>query len=208
MRSAHGGGHCQRREHRGRHRCVGAGGIASRPRDGRRDLAGAAGAHRRRIARVCRDPPGLAAPSRVCCALGIHRRGPGFRRRHRLVQHGAAAGQNALEPRQDSAGGLNLDVAGDLRHHGPMALAILVTLEKEVLDASVTYAKSGTGKALARESDKLDGVARSKRVSPITSLLSESQANLIEQLKADGFDPSKMRLPPEQWYAASEGLKT
>jgi len=40
----------------------------------------------------------------------------------------------------------------------------------------------------------------------MTSLLSESQAALIEQLTDQGFDPSKMRLPIEQWYGASEGL--
>jgi hypothetical protein len=37
--------------------------------------------------------------------------------------------------------------------------------------------------------------------------LSESTAKLTEQMRADGFDPSKMRLPPEQWFAAGEGLK-
>ena len=41
-----------------------------------------------------------------------------------------------------------------------------------------------------------------------TALLSESQAALIAQMKEEGFDPSKMRLPPEQWYPAAEGLKT
>jgi hypothetical protein len=45
-------------------------------------------------------------------------------------------------------------------------------------------------------------------VAALTSLLSESQAALIEQLKADGFDPTKMRLPPEQWFAAADGLKS
>ena len=29
-----------------------------------------------------------------------------------------------------------------------------------------------------------------------------------EQMKEEGFDPSKMRLPPEQWYAGADGLKT
>src|SRR5262245_16191115 len=90
-----------------------------------------------------------------------------------------------------------------------MALAILVTLEKDLPDpaTSAAYKKSGTGKALAREADKLDFAARCKDVAQPSSLLSESQAALIEQLKADGFDPSKMRLPPEQFYAASDGLK-
>lgn len=88
-----------------------------------------------------------------------------------------------------------------------MAMAFIVTLEKQ-LPGQAAYAKGATGKALARESDKLDSVARRRNVSPITSLLSENPATVIEQLKADGFDPSKMRVPPEQWYAASEGLKT
>ena len=89
-----------------------------------------------------------------------------------------------------------------------MALAIVVTLEKELPDAAATYAKAKAGKALARESDRLDNVVRRKNVPAITSMLSESQATLIAQLKADGFDPSKMRLPPEQWFPAGDGLKT
>lgn len=87
-----------------------------------------------------------------------------------------------------------------------MALAIIVTLEKE-LPESAAYAKATSGKALARELNKLDFAARCKGVQQPSSLLSESQAALIEQLKADGFDPSKMRLPPEQFYPAAEGLK-
>jgi len=91
-----------------------------------------------------------------------------------------------------------------------MALAIVVTLEKELSDgaAAAAYAKAGSGKALARETDRLDGAARRKNVSPITTLLSESQAALIEQMKEQGFDPAKMRLPPEQWFGAADGLKT
>lgn len=89
-----------------------------------------------------------------------------------------------------------------------MALAIVVTLEKELPDASAVYAKAASGKALARESDRLDHAARVKKVAAITSLLSESQAALAEQLRADGFDPSKMRLPPEHWYPAADGLTT
>jgi hypothetical protein len=88
-----------------------------------------------------------------------------------------------------------------------MALGINVTLEKDLPDASAAYAKAGSGKALARESEKLDFAARCRGVTQPSSLLSESQANLIAQLKADGFDPAKMRLPPEQWYPAADGLK-
>jgi hypothetical protein len=90
-----------------------------------------------------------------------------------------------------------------------MALAIVVTLETELPEAQAAFAKAkAPGKALARETDKLDSAARRKGAQAITALLSESQATLIEQLKAEGFDPGKMRLPPEQWFAAGEGLKT
>jgi hypothetical protein len=91
-----------------------------------------------------------------------------------------------------------------------MPLAITVTLEKDLPDgaASAAYAKAASGKAIARESDRLDGAARRKGVTAITAMLSESQAALFAQLKEDGFDPTKMRLPPEQWFPAAEGLKT
>ena len=88
-----------------------------------------------------------------------------------------------------------------------MALAFVVTLEKE-LSAPPAPVKGANGKAIAREADRLDSAARRKSVEPPTALLSESQAALVEQLKADGFDPSKMRLPPEQWFDAAAGLKT
>jgi hypothetical protein len=92
-------------------------------------------------------------------------------------------------------------------HAARMALAIIITLERELPEAAA-YAKSGTGKALARESDRLDFAARACGVGALTSLLSESPAALAEQLRADGFDPAKMRLPPEQWFAPGDGLKT
>src|SRR6476660_4549794 len=89
-----------------------------------------------------------------------------------------------------------------------MALAFLITLESNLPDAQAAYVKSKTGKALARESERIDFAARRCKVPAPTAFLSENQAKLIEQLKADGFDPSKMRLPPEQWFPAAEGLKS
>ncbi len=89
-----------------------------------------------------------------------------------------------------------------------MALAFVITLEKELPDASATYTKAKSGRALARELDKLNSVARRKNVETISAMLSENPAMLIEQMKADGFDPSKMRIPPEHWFAAANGLKT
>jgi hypothetical protein len=89
-----------------------------------------------------------------------------------------------------------------------MALAFTISLERELPEAQAAYVKAGQGKSLAREETRLDTAARATKVQAITSLLSESPAALIEQLKAEGFDPTKMRLPPEQWFAAAEGLRT
>jgi len=91
-----------------------------------------------------------------------------------------------------------------------MAQAILVTLEKDLPDAAAAtaYAKAGTGKALAREADRIDSAARRRGVTPPTSMLSENQAALIAQLEADGFNPAKMRIPPELWFPAADGLAT
>ena len=89
-----------------------------------------------------------------------------------------------------------------------MALAFVITLEKDLPDAQAVYAKASNGKALARETDRLDFAARRCNVKAITSMLSESQKELIAQMKEEGFDPGKMRLPPEQWFPAVEGLVT
>ncbi len=90
-----------------------------------------------------------------------------------------------------------------------MALALIITLEKELPDATAAYAKSkAMGKAVAREADRVDSAARRKGVEPLRAMLSESQAALRAQLEADGFDPSKMRLAPERWFDAAQGLKS
>ena len=89
-----------------------------------------------------------------------------------------------------------------------MALALVVTLQAALPAAMPAYEKTKTGKALVRESDKLGWAAKCKDVEPLTAMLSEDPAVLIEQLKADGFDPSKMRVPPEQWHPAAHGLKS
>jgi hypothetical protein len=87
-----------------------------------------------------------------------------------------------------------------------MAQALLITLEKDLPDATAAYAKGKTGKALARELERIDFAARKVKVAQPSTMVSESQAALIAQLKEDGFDPAKMRIPPEHWYTAAEGL--
>jgi hypothetical protein len=86
-----------------------------------------------------------------------------------------------------------------------MAQPIVITLEKPLPDAQAAYTKASSGKALGRELEKLDFAAKCQKTPSITSRLSESQAILIEQLKDQGFDPTKMRLPAEHWYPADEG---
>jgi hypothetical protein len=89
-----------------------------------------------------------------------------------------------------------------------MAQAMLITLERDVPGASEAYAKSKTGKALAREADRIDLAARTRKVTQPTSLLSENPAALMAEMEAQGFDPNKMRIPQEQWFPAADGLAT
>jgi hypothetical protein len=89
-----------------------------------------------------------------------------------------------------------------------MALAFTITLEQELPEAFAVYTKTASGKALARESDRLSAAAARRSVTPITAMLSESPKALIAQLIEEGFDPAKMRIPPEVWFTAAEGLKT
>ena len=89
-----------------------------------------------------------------------------------------------------------------------MALAFVVTLEKE-LPAAAAAVRKGAERQGARPRGRPDRLRRppQERRAADRRCCRESQAALIEQLKADGFDPSKMRLPPEQWFPAAEGLE-
>jgi hypothetical protein len=101
-----------------------------------------------------------------------------------------------------------MDAPHAARYPCGMSQAFVVTLEKDLPDPTPysNYTKGNTGKAIYRESERLNLSARTKKVPPITDMLSESQAALIEQMKATGFDVSKMRLPAEQWFPAADGL--
>ena len=88
-----------------------------------------------------------------------------------------------------------------------MALAFTITLQSEI-PAMAAYTKAGTGKALAHESERLNSAARRKDVVPISGMLSENPAALMAQLVEEGFDPAKMRIPPEEWFQPVQGLKT
>ncbi len=89
-----------------------------------------------------------------------------------------------------------------------MAEAFIVTLERELPEAMAVYVKGKTGKALFRESDRIDSAARRRSVTQMTGFLSENPTALIAQMTEEGFDPAKIRVPAEQWFPASEGLKS
>ena len=89
-----------------------------------------------------------------------------------------------------------------------MAQAFVIVLEKDLPEAMAVYTKGASGKALFRESARIDSAARRCSVAAINAFLSESQAGLIAQMVDEGFDPTKMRLPPEQWFDPREGLKS
>jgi hypothetical protein len=89
-----------------------------------------------------------------------------------------------------------------------MATAFVVTLEKNLPEPAAAYAKADSGRALAREADRLSSAARRCGVENVTDMLSESEAVVLEQMRETGFDVSKMRVPPELWFPAEQGLKT
>ena len=90
-----------------------------------------------------------------------------------------------------------------------MALALIVTLQSPLPTAMPAYEKNeDRQKRWYANPTKLGWAAKCKEVETLTAMLSENSAVLIEQLKADGFDPTRMRVPPEQWHPAAHGLKT
>ena len=88
-----------------------------------------------------------------------------------------------------------------------MPLAITVTLDRDV-PAAPPPPKNATGKSLAREAEKLDFLARVAKVPQPSSMLSICRDALVAQLVADGFDPARMRVPPEVFHPAADGLRT
>ena len=86
------------------------------------------------------------------------------------------------------------------------AQRIILALERPLPGAEAAYAKASSGKALGRELEKLDFAVRCRDIPSLTSRLSESRGYLDCQLTDQGFDPSKTRLPVEQWDSAAEGL--
>jgi hypothetical protein len=66
-------------------------------------------------------------------------------------------------------------------------------LEKELLTrpAAGLLRNPGRARRYFVESERLNLAARTRKVPPLTDMLSESQAALIEQMKESGFDVSR-----------------
>jgi hypothetical protein len=93
-------------------------------------------------------------------------------------------------------------------YHAAMAQALLVTLEQDLPagDALAGVQQVGHGQG-AGPRDRPRRLRRPQvQGHPAVLARLGNQAALIAQLKEDGFDPSKMRVPPERWHPASEGL--
>ena len=86
-----------------------------------------------------------------------------------------------------------------------MSVALYVALEKEIPEFD---ASSVCGKLLAKAQKKLDGIAQRIGLRPLEDFIStdpEEIRGLLEDV--DGV-PDGLEIPAEQWFKASDGLKT
>lgn len=79
-----------------------------------------------------------------------------------------------------------------------------------VLEGSIPNFDHGVnGKALARAQKVLDAIAEEEGVEPLMSFFSARPEDLLGFAEDDGVDRGKnVRLQPEQWYPAKDGLKS
>jgi hypothetical protein len=80
-----------------------------------------------------------------------------------------------------------------------MGVALYPTFEREISGADVD------GKALARAQEQLDQIAAGLQVRPLGAFISVSD-EMAQFAEDEGLDLEAM--PPRQWFAASDGLKT
>jgi hypothetical protein len=84
-----------------------------------------------------------------------------------------------------------------------MSAALYIVLE----DGEPGFETQVGGKALAREEDSLNAIARSLKVMPLMEFFSFDTEEAIELMEFEG-DPSKADIPETQWFDAADGLKT
>jgi hypothetical protein len=86
-----------------------------------------------------------------------------------------------------------------------MSVAIYVALEKEIpgFDAS-----SVCGKCLEKAQARLDGIARERRLTPLTDFLSTAPEDVLGFFEDMGGMPEGLQPPAEEWFDPAEGLRT
>jgi hypothetical protein len=87
-----------------------------------------------------------------------------------------------------------------------MSVALYIVLERKVegFDHAVN------GKALGRAGSALDRLAESAGVQPLMQFFSASPQESAAITEGEGIDieSTGIRLPPERWFPAEDGLKT
>ncbi len=83
-------------------------------------------------------------------------------------------------------------------------MALFIVLERKIpgLDTMMN------GKSLASAHDKLDSLAVTLKVRPISEFISASPSDVEEFLESEGIDKSEVPIPPLQQFSAEEGLET
>ena len=86
-----------------------------------------------------------------------------------------------------------------------MSSALFITLEREFpgIDAG-----SVNGKFLSRNLDWLDEVAHKLTVRSLSSLISVNPEEAAAFFEGEGADPADLPFRAEEWFDASEGLRT
>jgi hypothetical protein len=86
-----------------------------------------------------------------------------------------------------------------------MGLGLYLSLEREIAGVDPLGID---GKSLARAQFVLDRIAREQQIRPLKSLLCVDRKEAMDFLEDVGLDPDEIRLPEEEWFAASDGRAT
>jgi hypothetical protein len=85
-----------------------------------------------------------------------------------------------------------------------MSSALFIAAEQQIPDLETFV----NGKAAARLSDDLDGLATQLGVRPLSSFISIPPQTIVGFLESEGVDTGDQELPPAAWFDAGEGLAT
>lgn len=86
-----------------------------------------------------------------------------------------------------------------------MGAALYISLEKPVAGFDTT---SISGKALEKAQAQLDGFARKLGLTPLADFISTDPEEAAAFLEDEGGIPEGLTIPAEEWFDASDGLRT